>query len=71
MSVNVNEAVSKIKSVGRNNVRSVPMSGQDVHNGSYQIEIKENNTWVSIAECPNKKIADEIIIQATNKVILG
>lgn len=71
MPVNVNEAVAKIKSVGSTNVRSVPMEGQNVHNGAYQIEIKENNNWVVIAECPNKKIADDIISQATNNVILG
>jgi hypothetical protein len=71
MPVNVNEAVARIKSVGSSNVRSVPMDGQNVHSGAYQIEVKENNNWVPIAECPNKKIADEIISQATNKVILG
>jgi len=71
MPVNVNEAVNRIKAAGTTNVRSVPMQGQNVHSGSYQIEIKENNIWVVIAECPNKKIADDIISQATNNVILG
>lgn len=71
MAVNVNEAVAKIKAVGSTNVRAVPMNGQNVHDGAYQIEIKQNDNWVIIAECPNKKIADEIIIQATNNVILG
>lgn len=71
MPVDVNHAVAKIKNVGSKNVRSVPMEGQNVHDGAYQIEIKENNNWVVIAECPNKKIADDIISQATNNVILG
>ena len=71
MTVNVNEAVSKIKAVGSSNVRSLPMEGQNVSTGTYKIEIKQNGTWVTIAECPNKKIAEDIINQAINNVILG
>jgi hypothetical protein len=47
------------------------MEGQNVQSGKYQIEVCENGTWVSIAECPNKTIADNIISQAVNNVILG
>jgi endoglucanase Acf2 len=71
MSINVNEAVNKIKAVGLSNVRAVPMHDQNVQSGKYQIEIKNSNSWVVIAECPNKKIADDIISQAANNVILG
>ena len=71
MPVNVNEAVQRIKAAGSSNVRAVPMEGQNVQTGRYQIEIMESGTWVSIAECPNKKIADDIISQAVNNVILG
>jgi hypothetical protein len=71
MSVNVNEATQKIKAAGSSNVRSVPMEGQNVQSGKYQIEIKEGGSWVSIAECPNKKMADDIISQAVNRTILG
>jgi hypothetical protein len=71
MAINVNEAARKIKEVGAANVRAVPMAGQNVQNGSYQIEIRKNDTWEVVAECPNKKIAEDIISQAVNKVILG
>ena len=71
MFININEAISKIKSAGANRVRSVPVPGQHVSSGRYQIEILEGTGWVPIAECPNKKIADDIISQATNNVILG
>lgn len=68
---NVNETVRQIKRVGSSNVRSVPKPGQNVQTGQYLIEIKENGNWTQIAECPNKKIADDIINQAINNVILG
>jgi len=71
MSVNVNEATRRIKTAGASNVRAVPMEGQDVQSGRYQIDIKENGSWTQIAECPNKTIADDIISQAVNNVILG
>lgn len=71
MPVNVNEATQRIKAAGASNVRSVPMEGQNVQSGRYQIEVREGGAWVPIAECPNKKIADDIISQAVNNVILG
>ena len=71
MTINVNEAVSKIKSVGSSKVRCLPIEGQNVNTGTYKIEIKQNDTWVTIVECPNKKIAEDIINQAINNVILG
>jgi hypothetical protein len=71
MAINVNEATRKIKEVGSANVRAVPMAGQDVQIGSYQIEIRKNDIWEIVAECPNKKIAEDIISQAVNNVILG
>jgi len=72
MPINVNEATAKIKAAGSSNVRAVPMPGQNVHSGTYQIEVKQSDGhWVVIAECPNKKIAEDIISQATSSVILG
>lgn len=68
--VNINEAVVKIRKVGPSNVRAVPSEGQTT-SGRYNIEIKEGNTWNSIAECPNRKMADDIISIATNRTILG
>jgi len=71
MAVNVNEAIVKIKEAGSSNVRTVPMPGQNVNSGQYQIEINQAGTWVPVATGISKKIAEDIISQATNRVILG
>jgi len=71
MAVNINEAIMKIRAAGPANVRSVPMEGQNVHTGQYQIEIKETDTWVPVAIGITKIIADNIISQAVNRVICG
>ena len=46
MAVNINEAIMKIRAAGPANVRSIPMEGQNVHTGQYQIEVKEANVCV-------------------------
>ena len=71
MAVNVNEAIEKIKKAGVQFVRTVPMPGQNVNTGDYQIEIKEGGAWSPVATGITKKIAEDIISQATNRVILG
>ena len=70
MVLNINEAIAKIKAVGATNVRSVPMPGH-TPSGQYQVEIKENAVWVPIVTGLNKRMAEDIITQATNRVILG
>jgi cytochrome c551/c552 len=71
MSVNLNEAIQKIKQAGANNARAVPMPGENVTEGNYQIEINTQGKWVAIVTGIKKKIAEDIISQATNRVILG
>lgn len=71
MPINVNEAIQKIKQAGSASVRAVPMPGQNVQTGNYQIEIKSGDLWTPIVVGVNKKIAEDIISQATNRVILG
>jgi hypothetical protein len=71
MTVNVNEATQKIKKVGATNVRVVPGPNENVQTGQYNIEILESGSWNTIATCPNKKIADDIVGQAVNNVICG
>jgi hypothetical protein len=71
MAVNVNEAIEKIKKAGVANVRTVPMPGQNVNAGDYQIEINESGAWIPVATGISKKIAEDIVSQATNRVILG
>jgi hypothetical protein len=69
--VNVNEAVERIKAAGAGNVRFVPMPGQSVNDGQYQIEVNQHGEWVPVATGISKKIAEDLITQATNRVILG
>jgi hypothetical protein len=68
--MNINETVTRIKAAGPSNVRHTPLDGETI-NGKYRIEIKEGGKWASIAECPNRKMAEEIISLAMNRTILG
>lgn len=69
--LNVNEAIQKIKSIGASNVRIVPMAGQPINNGDHQIEIKSGSNWETIVSGVKKRMAEDIVNQAINKVILG
>jgi len=71
MPVNINEAIQKIKRAGAANVRTVPMDGQSVNDGNYQIDIRNNGGWDTILVGVKKQMAEDIIRQATNKVLLG
>ena len=66
----INEAIQKIKSVGSSAVRVVPMNGQTV-DGNHQIEINQNGNWTTILTGVKRPMAEDIIRQATNKVLLG
>ena len=69
--INLNETIQTIKRVGTNNVRTVPMPGQSVNGDQYQIEIMEGTCWRPIVTGVTKRTAEDLIAQATNKVILG
>ena len=72
MAINVNEAVQKIKAKGSKNVRIVPMTGQSISDGDYQIELMEaGSTWQPLVSGIKKKMAEDLVNQAINKVILG
>jgi len=71
MSLNMNEANQQIKKAGENNVRAVPMAGQSVQGGDYQIEIREGTNWTPVMTGVQKQVAESIINQAVNRVILG
>lgn len=62
----IKEAVERIKSVGPQNARKVPKT-----NGTVDIQILQGGTWVTVLESINAGSADDIIRQASNKVILG
>jgi hypothetical protein len=71
MAFNMTEAISRIKAVGANRVRAVPMPGQSI-GGLYQIEVSEAaGTWVAIVEGLAQATANDLIRQATNRVICG
>ena len=69
--VNLNEAIQHIKRAGEANVRSVPMTSQNVNSGLYAIEVLEGGQWMVVAEGMTKLTAENIITQATNRVICG
>lgn len=69
--MDLNDAIQKIKAAGANNVRAVPMPGQNVVSGKYQIEIKEGGSWGVVVNGATKALAEGIIHQATNRVICG
>lgn len=71
MPINVNEAVQKIKAVGGVNVRIVPMPNQNVMTGDHQIEVRDNGAWCPIVIGIKRLMAEEIVNQALNRVILG
>ena len=71
MPINLNEAIQKIKTVGPANVRVIPMPGQNIMTGNYQIEVQDGGNWSSIVVGIKKSMAEDLVNQATNRVILG
>ena len=71
MTVNINEAIAKIKQVGQTNTRIVPMAGQSVLDGKCQIEVREGGSWNAVASGLTQRMAEELVASASNKVILG
>lgn len=70
MTANINNAIDRIKQVGLTNVRIVPMAGQTV-GGSQQIEIREGKEWNPLVSGLTRRMAEDIVNQASNRVILG
>ena len=68
--MNLNEAVQQIKKAGPTNVRCTPDRGQNIHTGTYCIAIREGNTWQNVVEGLPKSTAEDLIRQATNRVLL-
>lgn len=62
----IKETVDKIRQVGTTNVRKVPNSG-----GTMDIQVCESGNWRTILSGVLAGAADDIIRQATNKVLLG
>lgn len=68
--MNINETVKKITKVGASNVRVIPMEGQSF-NGLHKIEIRDQGSWTMIIEGIEKCMAENLVRQAINKVLLG
>ena len=71
MTANINEAIQKIKQVGATNTRIVPMPGQTALDGKQQVEICEAGNWRAVVVGVTRKMAEDIVAQASNRVILG
>lgn len=68
--LNLNEATQQIKRAGAANVRVLPMPGQNVNTGDYQIEINDSG-WRPVVSGLKKDIAESIVEKALNRVICG
>jgi hypothetical protein len=71
MTANINEAIQKIKQVGASNARIVPEPGQSAVDGNHRIEVREVTGWVPVVTGIKRKMAEDIVAQAVNRVILG
>lgn len=71
MAANMVEAIERIKKAGPNNVRSVPMPGQNAITGLCQVEILVSGKWEPIVEGLPATTATDLIRQGTNRVICG
>lgn len=69
--IDISEAIVKIKEAGAGRVRTVPMSGENALTGKYQIELNESGAWNPIARGMSRKMCEDVISQALNRVILG
>ena len=71
--MNLNETVQQIKKAGAQRVRCIPMPGQNVNTGFYAVQIKEAHTldWNTIVDGLPKSTAEDLIKQATSRLILG
>lgn len=69
--INLNETITQIKRAGSTNVRAVPMAGQSVNDGLYQIEVLSEGQWNAIVGGITQVSATQIISQAVNRVICG
>jgi hypothetical protein len=69
--INISEALVTMRKAGPKNIRAVPMPGQSVNSGTYQIEINEGlGQWHCILEGLPKAMADGLISQSTSRVIM-
>lgn len=68
--MNLKEAKIRIKEAGSNNVRVVPMPGESFE-GDHQIEINQGGVWTDVVSGLKKAMAESIVRESINRVILG
>lgn len=61
----IKEAVDKIRQVGTNNTRITPVGNK------CKIEVNIGGNWAALLSNLDRNVAEDIIRQATNRVILG
>ena len=69
--MNLQEAIQQVKKAGPTRVRCTPMPGQNVNTGNYCVAINEGGTWRTVIDGLPKSTAEDIIRQATSRVLLG
>jgi hypothetical protein len=60
------EALNKIREVGPTNTRITPVSGTK----NVKIEVQANGAWVTVVTDVTRMMAEDILNQAVNRVIL-
>jgi hypothetical protein len=71
VAVNLSEALSIMTKAGPNGIRAIPMAGQNVHTGLYKVEVRRGLKWECVIESVPKSTAENLISQATSRVLLG
>ncbi len=69
--MNINDVVAQIKSVGVNEVRVTTMEGQSCIDGDCQIDIRQSGAWNTILSGVKRTMAENIVRQSRDRVILG
>lgn len=64
---NYKDAVNRIREAGSGNTRISPIP----NSRKVKVEIKVNNSWVTVLRDLDQTIAEDVLRQATNKVLLG
>jgi len=65
--MSLKETIERVKSVGIDKARIVPAD----KSGKFVLEIEENKQWVKVTKPMSRTMTEDVLRQATNKVILG
>jgi len=70
MAINISEALAEMRKAGPRGIKTMPMPGQSINTGSYQIDIARDGQWITILEGLPRATAESLIAQALNRVIM-